>query len=181
MRFSPTKIPDVILIEVPRFDDYRGVFMETYHAKKFSDAGITANFIQENHATSKKHILRGMHYQLKFPQGKLVRCIQGEILDISVDIRKSSSTFGQWVGEILSAENAKQFYVAPGFAHGYVVRSEHAEVEYKCTEFYHPEDEYGILWNDPEIAIEWEIENPILSEKDIKQPLLKEIKEKLFK
>jgi dTDP-4-dehydrorhamnose 3,5-epimerase len=122
-----------------------------------------------------------MHYQLKFPQGKLVRCIQGEILDISVDIRKSSSTFGQWVGEILSAENAKQLYVPPGFAHGYVVRSEHAEVEYKCTEFYHPEDEYGILWNDPEIAIEWEIENPILSEKDIKQPLLKEIKEKLFK
>jgi dTDP-4-dehydrorhamnose 3,5-epimerase len=181
MRFSPTKIPDVILIEVSRFDDYRGVFMEIYHAKNFSDAGITANFIQENHATSKKHILRGMHYQLKFPQGKLVRCIQGEILDISVDIRKSSSTFGQWVGEILSAENAKQLYVPPGFAHGYVVRSEHAEVGYKCTEFYHPEDEYGILWNDPEIAIEWEIENPILSEKDIKQPLLKEIKEKLFK
>ena len=181
MQFLPTKIPDVILVKVPKFDDYRGFFMETYHAKNFSDGGITGKFIQDNHTSSQKNILRGIHYQLKFPQGKLVRCIQGEILDVAVDIRKSSSTFGQWVGEILSDENAKQLYVPPGFAHGYVVRSEYAEVEYKCTEFYHPEDEYGILWNDPEIAIEWEIENPILSEKDIKQPLLKEIKDKLFK
>ena len=118
---------------------------------------------------------------MKFPQGKLVRCIQGEILDVAVDIRKSSATFGEWVGEILSAENAKQLYVPPGFAHGYIVRSENAEVEYKCTDIYHPEDDYGILWNDPEIGIEWSAKYPILSEKDKHQPLLKDIKEKLFK
>ena len=181
MQFIPTKIPDVILVEVTKFGDHRGFFMETYHAEKFSAAGISATFIQDNHASSQKNILRGLHYQLKFPQGKLIRCIQGEILDIVVDIRRSSSTFGEWVGEILSSENAKQLYVPPGFAHGYVVRSEQAEVEYKCTELYHPEDEYGILWNDPEIDIEWGIESPILSEKDKQQPLLKNMKDKLFK
>jgi len=177
MQFLPTKIPDVILVEVPKFADHRGFFMETYHEQKFSDGGISAKFIQDNHASSQKDILRGLHYQLKYPQGKLVRCIQGEILDVAVDIRKSSPTFGQWIGEILSAKNAKQLYVPPGFAHGYVVRSEQAEVEYKCTELYHPEDEYGILWNDPEIAIEWGVENPILSEKDKQQPLLINVKD----
>ena len=181
MQFLPTKIPDVILVEVPKFGDLRGFFMETFHAEKFSVGGISAIFIQDNHASSQKNILRGLHYQLKFPQGKLIRCIQGEILDIAVDIRKSSPTFGQWVGEILSSENARQLYVPPGFAHGYVVRSDNAEVEYKCTELYHPDDEYGILWNDPAIGIGWGIKNPILSEKDKQQPLLKEVKEKLFK
>ena len=181
MQFIPTKIPDVILVEVTKFGDHRGFFMETYHAEKFSTAGISATFIQDNHASSQKNILRGLHYQLKFPQGKLIRCIQGEILDIVVDIRRSSSTFGEWVGEILSSENAKQLYVPPGFAHGYVVRSEQAEVEYKCTELYYPEDDYGILWNDPEIGIDWGIESPILSEKDKQQPLLKNMKDKLFK
>ena len=180
MQFIPTKITDVILVEVPKFGDHRGFFMETYHAKKFSAGGILATFIQDNHASSQKNILRGLHYQLKFPQGKLIRCIQGEILDIAVDIRKSSPTFGQWVGEILSSENARQLYVPPGFAHGYVVRSDNAEVEYKCTELYHPEDDYGILWNDPAIGIDWGIENPILSEKDKQQPLLKEVKGILF-
>ena len=155
--------------------------METYHAEKFSAGGISATFIQDNHASSQKNILRGLHYQLKFPQGKLIRCIQGQILDICVDIRKSSPTFGQWVGEILSSENARQLYVPPGFAHGYVVRSDNAEVEYKCTELYHPEDDYGILWNDPAIGIDWGIKNPILSEKDKQQPLLKEVKDILFK
>ena len=181
MQFIPTKIPDVILVEVTKFGDHRGFFMETYHAEKFSAGGISATFIQDNHASSQKNILRGLHYQLKFPQGKLIRCIQGEILDIVVDIRRSSSTFGEWVGEILSSENAKQLYVPPGFAHGYVVRSEQAEVEYKCTELYYPEDDYGILWNDPEIGIDWGIESPILSEKDKQQPLLKNMKDKLFK
>lgn len=181
MQFLPTKIPDVILVEVPRFGDQRGFFMEIYHAKKFWDGGISAKFVQDNHASSQKNILRGLHYQLKFPQGKLVRCIQGEILDVAVDIRKSSPTFGKWVGEILSSENGKQLYVPPGFAHGYVVRSENAEVEYKCTELYHSEDDYGIFWNDPEIGIDWGIENPILSKKDKEQPLLRDIKEKLFK
>jgi len=168
-------------MEIPKFDDDRGFFMETYHAKKFSDAGIKINFIQDNHSYSKKNILRGLHYQLKFPQGKLVRCTQGEILDVAVDIRTSSPTFGEWVGEILSSANAKQLYVPPGFAHGYVVRSEHAEVEYKCTELYHPEDDYGIAWNDPDIGIDWKIENPILSKKDKEQPLLRNVKEKLYK
>ncbi|MBC8308577.1 MAG: dTDP-4-dehydrorhamnose 3,5-epimerase [Pelagibacterales bacterium] len=181
MQFSRTKIPEVIIIEIPKFDDDRGFFMETYHAKKFSDAGIKINFIQDNHSYSKKNILRGLHYQLKFPQGKLVRCTQGEILDVAVDIRTSSPTFGEWVGEILSSANAKQLYVPPGFAHGYVVRSEHAEVEYKCTELYHPEDDYGIAWNDPDIGIDWKIENPILSKKDKEQPLLRNVKEKLYK
>ena len=181
MQFIPTKIPDVILVEVTKFGDHRGFFMETYHAEKFSAGGISATFIQDNHASSQKNILRGLHYQLKFPQGKLIRCIQGEILDIAVDIRKSSRTFGQWVGEILSSENARQLYVPPGFAHGYVVRSDNAEVEYKCTELYHPEDDYGILWNDPAIGIDWGIENPILSEKDKQQPLLKDVKDILFK
>jgi len=180
MQFLPTKIPDVILVEVPEFGDHRGFFMETYHAEKFGDGGISANFIQDNHALSQKNILRGLHYQLKFPQGKLIRCIQGEILDIVVDIRRSSPTFGQWVGGNLSSENARQLYVPSGFAHGYLVLSEHAEVEYKCTELYHPEDDYGILWNDPAIGIDWGIKNPILSEKDKQQPLLKEVKEKLF-
>ena len=181
MQFLPTKIPDVVLVQVHKLGDHRGFFMETYHAEKFSDGGIPAKFIQDNHASSQKNILRGLHYQLEFPQGKLVKCIQGEIFDIAVDIRIDSSTFGKWVGEILSSENAKQLYVPPGFAHGYVVRSEHAEVEYKCTELYHPEDEYGILWNDPEIGIEWGVEYPILSEKDKQQPLLKDMKEKLYK
>ena len=180
MQFIPTEIPEVILIEIPKFGDHRGFFMETYHAQKFIDGGISAEFIQDNHAASQKNILRGLHYQLRFPQGKLVRCIQGEILDVAVDIRKSSPTFGKWVGEVLSSENTRQLYVPPGFAHGYVVRSEHAEVEYKCTELYHPEDDYGILWNDPEIGIDWGVEYPILSEKDEKQPLLKEVKEKIF-
>jgi len=181
MQFIPTKIPDVILVKVPTFGDHRGFFMETYHTEKFSAGGISATFIQDNHASSQKDILRGLHYQLKYPQGKLIICIQGEILDIAVDIRRSSSTFGQWVGEILSSENARQLYVPPGFAHGYVVRSERAEVEYKCTELYHPEDDYGILWNDPAIGIDWGVESPILSEKDRYQPLLKDVKEILFK
>ena len=181
MQFLPTKIPDVILVEIPKFGDQRGFFMETYQAKKFNDGGIVVKFVQDNHTSSQKNILRGLHYQLKFPQGKLIRCIQGEILDIAVDIRKSSSTFGEWVGEILSSENSRQLYVPPGFAHGYVVRSDHAEVEYKCTDIYHPEDDYGILWNDPEIGIEWGVEHPILSGKDKQQPLLKDVKEKLFK
>ena len=181
MQFLPTKIPDVILVEVPKFGDHRGFFMETYHEQKLSDGGISATFIQDNHASSQKNILRGLHYQLKFPQGKLIRCIKGQILDICVDIRKNSPTFGQWVGQILSSENARQLYVPPGFAHGYMVRSDNAEVEYKCTELYHPEDDYGILWNDPAIGIDWGIENPILSEKDKQQPLLKDVKDILFK
>jgi dTDP-4-dehydrorhamnose 3,5-epimerase len=181
MQFLPTKISDVILVEVQKFSDHRGFFMETYHAKNFNDGGISAKFVQDNHASSQKNTLRGLHYQLKYPQGKLVRCIQGEILDIAVDIRKNSLTFGQWVGEILSSENARQLYVPSGFAHGYVVRSERAEVEYKCTELYCPEDDYGILWNDPAIGIDWGIKNPILSEKDKQQPLLKDVKEILFK
>ena len=181
MQFLPTQIPDVILVEAPKFGDHRGFFMETYHVKKFNDGGIAVKFIQDNHVSSQKNILRGLHYQLKFPQGKLIRCIQGEILDIAVDIRKSSSTFGEWVGEILSSQNARQLYVPPGFAHGYVVRSELAEVEYKCTDIYHPEDDYGIRWNDPGIGIDWGVEHPILSGRDKQQPLLKDMKEKLFK
>lgn len=181
MKFLKRQIPDVILIEATKFKDNRGFFTEMYHQKKFSDEGISLKFVQDNYACSRKNTLRGLHYQYKFPQGKLVRCLNGEILDIAVDIRLSSSTYGDWVGEVLSSENMRQLYIPPGFAHGYLVLSDWAEVEYKCTELYHPEDNFGIIWNDPQIDIDWGVINPILSDKDKKNPFLKDIGEELFK
>ena len=180
MKFTQTKIPDVVLVEVPKFIDRRGSFMETYHEEKYSNNNIKEKFIQDNQVFSKKYTLRGLHYQLKFPQGKLVRCIQGEVLDIAVDIRQSSSTFGQWVSEVLSSKNLKQLYIPPGFAHGYLVLSHSAEIAYKCTELYHPEDEHGIRWNDSDLGIDWKIKDPVLSEKDKLNPFLKDIKNRLF-
>lgn len=177
MKIIHTKIDDVLIFESTPYIDKRGYFMEVYHQFKFKEFGIDDIFIQDNYATSQKGTIRGLHYQYKFPQGKLVRCVKGEILDVAVDMRKSSPSFGHHISEILSEENFRQLYVPPGFAHGYAVLSDYAEVSYKCTEIYHPEDEYGIRWNDPELKINWKVENPILSKKDKIQPLLSEVKE----
>lgn len=175
MKFTPTKIPDVLLIEPKLFGDHRGFFMETWQAQVFAKAGIDMPFVQDNHSRSSHGILRGLHYQLKQPQGKLVRVISGEVFDVAVDIRKDSPTFGQWVGEHLSAENRRMLWVPPGFAHGFYVISDSAEFLYKCTEFYAPEHERSILWNDPTISISWPLVNgiaPVLSAKDAAASLL---------
>lgn len=167
--FTETKIKGVYVIEPKVFGDHRGYFMETYNYEDFKEAGLDMVFVQDNQSKSKKGVLRGLHYQNPNPQGKLVRVISGEVFDVAVDLRKDSSTYGQWEGIRLSAENRKQFYVPEGFAHGFLVLSEEAEFVYKCTEFYHPEFEGSIAWNDPSIGINWPIENNmniLLSDKD---------------
>ena len=173
-KFRRLEIPEVILIEPVVFEDERGFFMETYKYSDFSNFGIKERFVQDNHSKSKKGVLRGLHYQ-KNPkaQGKLVRCIRGKIFDVAVDIRKGSPTFGKWVGVILSEENKRMLYIPKGFAHGFCVLSDEAEVVYKCTEEYSPENDRGIIWNDKDIGIKWPIKDPILSEKDKKHPTLK--------
>lgn len=169
------EIPDLIIIEPIVFEDERGFFMETYSFKDFEKAGITDKFVQDNHSKSKKGVLRGLHFQIEpFAQSKLVRCIRGEIFDVAVDIRPDSKTFKKWHGIVLSEENKKMLYIPKGFAHGFVVLSDIAEVEYKVDNFYSREHDRGIIWNDPEIGIKWPIENPILSEKDSKLPTLAE-------
>ncbi len=169
MRFVPSEIPGVLLVEPQVFGDSRGFFMETWHAAKFAAAGLDCNFVQDNHSKSVQGALRGLHYQIKKPQGKLVRVISGEVFDVAVDLRKSSPFFGRWVGEILSAENKKMLWVPPGFGHGFYVLSPEAEFVYKCTEFYAPEDERCIRWDDPELAIAWPLLglSPLLSPKDL--------------
>lgn len=177
-KFIETEIEDLYIIETKVFGDMRGYFMETYNAKDFKEAGLNMVFVQDNQSKSKKGVLRGLHFQYKYPQGKLVRVTKGEVFDVAVDIRKNSKTFGKWYGVILSEENKRQFYVPEGFAHGFLVLSEEAEFVYKCTEFYHPEDECGILWNDVDIGINWsldKVDEIILSEKDNKWKKLKEI------
>lgn len=169
MKFLPTRIPDVILIEPEVFADNRGFFMETWNSKTFSGVGLKAKFVQDNHSKSSQGTLRGLHYQISQPQGKLIRVIQGEIFDVAVDLRQSSSTFGNWIGEILSSENKKILWVPPGFAHGFYVISNIAEVIYKCTDFYAPQYERSLLWNDKDLNIDWPLIGktfPILSKKD---------------
>lgn len=163
-----TKIPDVLIIEPKVFGDDRGFFYESFNKKKFVEAsGVSTEFVQDNHSKSTKGVLRGLHYQIKQPQGKLVRVCQGEVIDVAVDIRKSSATFGQWVGVNLSAENKRQLWIPEGFAHGFVVLSETAEFLYKTTDYYAPEHERCIQWNDAELAIDWQCdEQPLVSEKD---------------
>ena len=177
-KFSKTSIEGVYIIEPMIFGDDRGYFMETYHAEEFKEAGLDLNFVQDNQSKSKKGVLRGLHFQYTKPQGKLVRALKGVVFDVAVDLRKNSPTYGKWEGILLSEENKKQFYVPEGFAHGFVVLSDDAEFTYKCTDFYDPEDEGGILWNDPSIAIDWPIgvNEVILSEKDKKWKTLKENK-----
>jgi dTDP-4-dehydrorhamnose 3,5-epimerase len=179
VRFTPTAIPDVILVEPRVFQDPRGFFLETYHAGKYADGGIHAAFVQDNHSLSQRGTLRGLHAQLKRPQGKLIRVIEGEIWDVAVDVRVGSPTFGRHVGETLSAENFRQLWVPPGFVHGFCVLSERAQVEYKCTALYDPTDEIAIAWNDPELAIAWPVAEPLLSAKDQKAPRLAEVRERL--
>lgn len=181
--FIPTKIPDLVIIEPKVFGDDRGYFMETYSQKDFAEAGLTMTFVQDNESKSRKGVLRGLHFQTKQTQGKLVRVTQGEVWDVAVDLRKGSPTYGQWEGVYLSAENKRQFYVPEGFAHGFVVTSEEAVFNYKCTDFYAPEYDSGLLWNDPEVGIEWPLEGLgeiLLSEKDKKQKTLSELKDLPF-
>lgn len=166
MQKIETAIEGVLLIEPGLHTDERGFFFESYHQAKFAEFGITSQFVQDNHSKSVKGTLRGLHYQIAQPQAKLCRVIQGEVLDVAVDIRRGSPWFGKFVSTILSAENKQQIYIPEGFAHGYLVLSETAEFLYKCSNFYYPEYERGVLWNDPEIAIDWNVETPILSAKD---------------
>ena len=179
MRFEPTSIPGVITIEPRVFRDARGFFLETYHAQRFAAGGIDAQFVQDNHSASANGTLRGLHMQREFAQGKLVRCVAGEIFDVAVDTRPGSKTFGRWIGETLSAANFRQLWVPPGFLHGFCVVSESAQVEYKCTELYHPEDELGVIWNDPDIGIAWPVRAPVLSAKDAALPRLREVESRL--
>jgi len=169
MKITETKIPAVKLIEPKVFGDERGFFMETWNEKAFREAGINATFVQDNHSRSAKNTLRGLHYQIKQPQGKLVRVTRGEVFDVAVDLRTSSPTFGQWVGEYLSEENNRMLWVPPGFAHGFLVTSETADFQYKCTDFYAPEYERSVHWAHKDLAIEWPLPDnmePILSQKD---------------
>lgn len=168
MKVTPTAIPEVLIIEPKVFGDDRGFFFESFNQAKFEAAiGRPVDFVQDNHSRSVKNVLRGLHYQIQQPQGKLVRVVQGEVFDVAVDIRESSPTFGQWVGEILSADNKKQLWVPEGFAHGFVVLSDTAEFLYKTTDYWAPEFERGIAWNDPAIGVQWPIKGePALSTKD---------------
>ena len=168
MRFVPTAIPDVVVVEPDVFGDDRGFLMETWHARKFAEGGIDAMFVQENHSRSAAGTLRGLHYQIHQPQGKLVRVLAGEVFDVTVDLRKSSPTFGRWTAILLSAEQRRQLWIPPGFAHGFYVTSEVAEFVYKCTDFYAPGHERTIQWDDPDLAINWPLleGQPILSQKD---------------
>lgn len=174
--FTETKIKDVFVIEPAVFGDHRGYFMETYNEQDFFRAGLRYRFVQDNQSSSVKGVLRGLHFQKKHPQAKLVRVLRGEVFDVAVDLRKGSPTYGEWVGEILTAENKKQLMIPRGFAHGFLVLSDYAEFAYKCDEFYHPEDEGGIMYDDPEIGIAWPMEGDyILSDKDRKHPALSQI------
>lgn len=175
-KFIETGIEGLYVIEPKVFEDERGYFMETYNYNSFKAVGLNMVFVQDNQSKSKKGVLRGLHFQKKHPQGKLVRVISGEVFDVAVDLRIDSPTYKKWFGIILSGKNKKQFYIPEGFAHGFLVLSDEAEFTYKCTNFYRPEDEGGIIWNDPTIGIEWPIDkinNLILSSKDEKWPTLK--------
>lgn len=177
MEFIHTSIPDVILIKPKVFSDQRGFFMETYQAKEFAEAGIMGDFVQDNHSGSYQGTLRGLHYQIRQAQGKLVRVIVGEIFDAAVDLRRSSPTFGKWSGTHLSAESKMQLWVPPGFAHGFYVMSDWAEVAYKVTDFYAPEWEHTLLWNDPDLGITWPLQegqHPLVSPKDAQGKLFRE-------
>lgn len=170
MKITRTEIHDVVIIEPQVFRDERGFFLESYNRQKYRELGIEAEFVQDNHSRSQRGTVRGLHAQVNRPQGKLVRCIEGEIFDVAVDVRRGSPTFGHWVGAWLTAENFRQIYVPTGFVHGFCVTSEIAQVQYKCTDYYDPSSEISVLWNDPEIGITWPLEElgaAILSKKDL--------------
>ena len=184
IKVSECGIRGLFVIELTVFGDARGYFMETYNQREMAEAGLNMVFVQDNQSKSARGVLRGLHFQKQFPQGKLVRAIRGEVFDVAVDLRPDSDTFGRWHGELLSAENRKQLYVPEGFAHGFYVLSEEAEFCYKCTDFYHPDDEGGILWNDPDIGIDWPLvpgHKVILSDRDRRHPSFREYREGLCK
>ena len=175
MKFVPAGIPGVIIVEPDVFEDRRGFFLETYHADKYRAGGIADMFVQDNQSRSAGGTVRGLHLQLGRPQGKLIRVIEGEIFDVAVDVRRGSPTFGKWVGVTLSAANFKQCFIPKGFAHGFAVVSDVAQVEYKCTDIYDAKSEIGIAWDDPAIGIAWPVSKPVLSERDKRHPRLAEI------
>jgi dTDP-4-dehydrorhamnose 3,5-epimerase len=176
MQFEPTALPEVILVTPKLFGDPRGFFLEMYHAGKFATGGITATFVQDNLSRSQRGVLRGLHFQIEHPQGKLVTVLQGEIFDVAVDVRRSSPRFGQWVGVRLDSERRQSLYIPPGFAHGFYVLSESADVSYKCTDLYHPEHERTVLWNDPAVGVHWPLSGePQLSPKDLAGRVLAEV------
>lgn len=180
MKFLPTKLTGVILVEPDVHRDPRGFFLESYHAEKYRAGGVPATFVQDNHSSSVKNTLRGLHLQTRKPQGKLVRVLKGEIWDVVADIRPDSPTFKVWEGFALSSDNFRQIYVPPGYVHGFVVVSETAEVEYKCTDFYDPGGELGVRWNDSDLAVAWPVPRPVLSAKDAALPTLREAVARLF-
>jgi dTDP-4-dehydrorhamnose 3,5-epimerase len=178
MNVVKTGLPGVLIIEPKVHRDDRGFFVETFQADRYrNEAGIELAFVQDNHSRSSRGVLRGLHAQKRHPQGKLVRVACGKVYDVSADIDPASSTFGQWVGVILSSDNHRQVWIPPGYVHGFLVLSDVADFEYKCTEVYHPEDEAGVIWNDPDIGIEWPIDNPIVSARDAALPRLAELRQ----
>ena len=180
MNVTKTKIKDLLIIEPKVFGDERGFFYETFQAERYRILGVNASFVQDNRSRSSKGVLRGLHFQKNKPQGKLVTVTEGEVFDVAVDLRPHSDTFGQYESVLLTGKNKLQFYVPPGFAHGFCVLSEIADFQYKCTDYYDPNDESGLLWNDQELAIQWPLQSPLLSEKDKVQPTFSEIKSRLI-
>lgn len=180
MNIIKTKIKDLLIIEPKVFGDDRGFFYETFQAERYKAAGIDADFVQDNRSRSSQGVLRGLHFQKTKPQGKLVTVTDGEVFDVAVDLRPGSETFGQHEAIMLTGQNKLQFYVPPGFAHGFCVLSDTADFQYKCTDYYDPSDESGLLWNDPSLQIQWPLSNPLLSDKDMIQPTLDAIKDKLI-
>ncbi len=174
MIIKKTSLPGVLVLEPERHDDSRGFFLETWREDTLKRAGVEGHFVQDNHSRSRRGTLRGLHYQLTQPQGKLVRVARGVVFDVTVDVRQGSTTFGQWYGTTLDEENMRMMYIPPGFAHGFLVLSDIADFIYKCTDYYHPQSEQGILWNDPAIGIDWPIGDVQLSAKDSKNPLLQD-------
>lgn len=177
MKLLDTTLPEVLLIEPKVFSDSRGFFLETFHAERYAEMGIPQLFVQDNYSRSTRDVLRGLHFQFPYAQGKLVSVARGEVFDVAVDIRRGSPNFGRWFGAVLSDQNYYQMYVPPGFAHGYCVLSDEADFLYKCADFYHPEAECGVVWDDVDIGIDWPVKTPKLSEKDKKLSCLKDIDE----
>lgn len=176
MNVIETKLPGVLIIEPKVFGDHRGFFKETFQVERYVEAGINLPFVQDNHSRSQKGVLRGLHLQKSRPQGKLVSCPRGVVYDVAVDVNAESATFGQYVGVELTEDNHRQLWIPPGYAHGFCVLSDVADFQYKCTDLYFPEDEGGLIWNDPDVAIDWPIKDPSLSEKDQKLPTLAHIR-----
>jgi dTDP-4-dehydrorhamnose 3,5-epimerase len=179
VRLTDSPLAGVRIVEPLVHRDERGFFLEVFHAAKFAHQGLDVAFVQDNHSASRHGALRGLHLQTVEPQGKLVRCVEGEVFDVAVDVRRGSPAFGRWFGVRLSAENFRQLWIPPGFAHGFAVLSERAQVEYKCTTLYRPDADLSIAWNDPEIGVEWPIEQPVLSAKDARAPRLAEVADRL--